>query len=59
MPAISTLASRWYPDVERGFMLSIAYAGFGFASAITYPISAFFCELAGWPSMFYFTGTSS
>ncbi len=32
MPAISSLSSRWYADVERGSMLGIAYAGFGLAT---------------------------
>ncbi|XP_021945378.1 sialin isoform X2 [Folsomia candida] len=57
MPAISSLSSRWFADVERGFMLGIAYAGFGTATAMAYPISAFFCEYAGWPQLFYFAGS--
>lgn len=56
MPAISSLSSRWFADVERGFMLGIAYAGFAIATAVAYPISAFFCEFTGWAYLFYFGG---
>jgi predicted MFS family arabinose efflux permease len=56
MPAMSSLSSRWYADVERSSMMGIAYAGFGLATAVAYPISAFFCEFTGWPELFYFAG---
>lgn len=56
MPAISSLSSRWFADIERGSMLGIVYAGFGVATAMTYPISAFFCEFLGWDYLFYFAG---
>lgn len=56
MPAISTLSSRWFAALERGFMLGIAYSGFAFATSTTYPIAAFFCENTGWPGLFYFAG---
>ncbi|ODN06087.1 Sialin [Orchesella cincta] len=56
MPAINVLATRWCADMERSFLLGITYAGFGLATAIVYPIAAFFCENMGWEWIFYFAG---
>lgn len=56
MPAINVLATRWCADMERSFLLGITYAGFGLATAIVYPISAFFCEHMSWEWIFYFAG---
>ncbi|CAL8074359.1 unnamed protein product [Orchesella dallaii] len=56
MPAINVLATRWCADMERSFLLGVTYAGFGLATAIVYPIAAFFCENVGWEYIFYFAG---
>lgn len=39
-------------------LMGIAYGGFGFAAALTFPICAFLCEHFGWESIFYVTGAA-
>jgi len=56
MPSVNVLAARWSGSSERGFLLSIAYAGYSLGSAVIYPVAAFACENFGWEYTFYITG---
>jgi len=56
LPSINVLAARWCAPAERGFLMGIAYGGFPIAAAVTFPLSAFFCEFWGWEGLFYAMG---
>lgn len=58
LPAINVLSARWSGSMERSLLVGIFAAGFSLATAIVYPICAFFCENSGWPGIFYFAGGS-
>ncbi|ODM89413.1 Sialin [Orchesella cincta] len=56
LPSMNVFSARWCAPTERGMLMGIAFGGFGFAAAFTFPICAFLCENFGWESIFYATG---
>lgn len=59
MPAMFSIASRWFPQHERSSFIAIYTSGNQIAAILTLPISSLLCssEFFGWQSIFYFFGS--
>uniref|UniRef100_A0A914VBI4 Major facilitator superfamily (MFS) profile domain-containing protein n=1 Tax=Plectus sambesii TaxID=2011161 RepID=A0A914VBI4_9BILA len=57
VPATSSIATQWFPSIERSTTVAMFSSGNQLSSVIGNPIAAYLCSakdfLGGWPAIFY------